>query len=259
MKRSILMIDDEQALVMAVGDRLESEGYRFDFSLDGDAGLLKAEAGAYDALILDIMLPGRSGYDIVRTLRHNGSELPILLLSAKSQVIDRVSGLRSGADDYLVKPFDFEELLARLEVILRKRAAVKPADPPKPDPEETERLDLERPEFLFGPFILNFRKAALYRLPDREPNTGTAGNGAPEPRQVPLSYQEFRLLCFLATNRGGVVDNETLLNRVWGYDADVTSRTLYVHVSWLRKKLACPGHPDGFIRTVRRIGYLFTG
>lgn len=249
-KKRILMIEDEPGLVLSVGDRMLKEGYDFDSSGDGESGLRKALHGSYDVGLVDLMLPGKSGFDIVREIRASGSKMPLLMVTAKDQLIDKISGLRLGADDYIVKPFAMEELVARIEVQIRRAAELEQAKQlpgeggvgePGADSDRTW-LDTSKPAFAFGPFTIDYKRAALLK----------------EGKEMQLSHQEFKLLCLFAERKGVVLDGDTLLNLAWGYGSEVTSRTLYVHIAWLRKKLRSSGEPEGYIRTVRRLGYLFT-
>jgi DNA-binding response OmpR family regulator len=235
-KQRILMIEDGKGLVTAVRDRLVSVGYQFDSAADGPTGLEKARSGAYDLILIDVMLPLLTGDQIVKRLRDEGTTIPLLLVTAKDQPADRVAGLRGGADDYIVKPFHFEELLARIEAHLRRGPAQSAETPPAPG----NWLDTQRPDFVFGDFTLRFKTGQLLRGAD----------------VIALSHQEFRLLCLLATHPREVMSTERLLREAWDYQAVVTSRTVYVHVAWLRKKLL-GRHSSGHITTVRGIGYVF--
>lgn len=222
MRGRILVIEDEAALRLALSDRLASEGFEVSTAEDGDSGYERAATEPVDLVILDVMLPGRSGFDVCRDLRRDGIDVPVLMLTARGEVIDRVLGLKLGADDYLVKPFETVELLARVEALLRRA-----------------RPDTEGGTFAFGEVRVDFRRMRVTR--------------AGEP--VELSALEFRLLRFLVERRGEVLDRETLLDEVWGYDADVYSRTVDQHVATLRKKIeADPRHPRHLV-TVHGAGY----
>lgn len=222
MRGRILVIEDEAALRLALSDRLASEGFEVSTAEDGDSGYERAATEPVDLVILDVMLPGRSGFDVCRDLRRDGIDVPVLMLTARGEVIDRVLGLKLGADDYLVKPFETVELLARVEALLRRA-----------------RPDTEGGTFAFGEVRVDFRRMTVTR--------------AGEP--VELSALEFRLLRFLVERRGEVLDRETLLDEVWGYDADVYSRTVDQHVATLRKKIeADPRHPR-YLVTVHGAGY----
>jgi two-component system, OmpR family, alkaline phosphatase synthesis response regulator PhoP len=219
----LLLVEDEPSLVLALSDRLEAEGYRVTSVGDGDVALAEASAGTFDLVVLDGMLPGRDGYDVCRTLRHRGVKTPILMLSARGQVVDRVVGLQLGADDYLTKPFDVTELLARINALLRR---AKPAG-----------VNV----YAFGDIVVNVRSAEVQR------------NG----RTVELTAREFQLLTYLIEHRGAVLSRDELLNAVWGYEASVFTRTVDVHVGLLRQKLESHPRKPRHILTVHGLGYKF--
>jgi two-component system, OmpR family, alkaline phosphatase synthesis response regulator PhoP len=224
MTRRILLVEDEVGLVMTLTDRLQAEGFSVDSCTDGERGLEQATEGAYDLIVLDVMLPKKSGFDVCRKLRERGVETPVLMLTARSQVVDKVVGLQFGADDYLTKPFDMMELLARIEALLR-RAPSRPS----------------KTACRFGSIHVDFNTAQVTR------------DGAP----VTLSAREFQLLKYLIEHRGSLVSREELLSQVWGYDATPLTRTVDVHMAWLRQKLETnPKHPE-FLLTVRGLGYRF--
>ncbi len=232
-KKRILMIEDGRGLVLAVRDRLVANGYEFDSAYDGPTGLELARSRTWDLILVDLMLPGMDGERIVSQLRLDGLLIPLVIITAKEQVTDRVAGLRGGADDYIVKPFHFDELLARIEAHLRRG----PSNPPQ----DAKWLDTAKPDFTFGDFTIHYKSGRLFR------------GGQP----VVLSHQEFRLLCLFADHPGEVMGTDRILSDAWGYEAMVTSRTVYVHVAWLRKKLQTASNSEGYIRTVRGIGYTF--
>jgi DNA-binding response OmpR family regulator len=234
MKR-LLLVDDERALAAALAERLAAEGYATESAYDGIQGAQALKAGRFDLAVLDVMLPGRNGFELLKRYRQDGGAAPVLMLTAKASAADTVSGLRLGADDYLAKPFDMDVLVARIEALLRRSAdAAEGAGPAGP-------VDLDAPDFGFGPFKLVHQRAELLK------------DGAP----VALSYREFTLLAYLVKRRGELVANDTLLDELWGYDADVGPRTVYTHIAWLRQKLRTKDRLDGYIRTVRNIGYMF--
>jgi two-component system, OmpR family, alkaline phosphatase synthesis response regulator PhoP len=237
--KKILMIEDDRGLVRIIGDRLRVEGYDFHKASDGLEGMERAMKESFDVLLIDLMLPGCSGFDIVRELRNRGKLTPIIITSAKFQMSDKVSGLRLGADDYLVKPFEFDELLARIEAQLRRTeySSMEEEKGVKDD-----WFDLSQEDFSFEPFTLSYRNCELRR----------------DDELIPLSHIEFRLLAFLILNRDRVVPNEELLEQVWRYEEVVSTRTLYVHVAWLRKKLLNEKIVTSHIRTVRGVGYRFS-
>ena len=228
MKKRVLVSEDEPGLVLTLTDRLITEGFEVESARDGDAGLELAIARHYDVILLDIMLPGKNGFDVCRDLRQSGRQTPILMLTARGMLADKVVGLKLGADDYLTKPFEMMELLARIEALLRRA--------PVPSGGCGEAV-------IFGDVRVDFRSAEVER----------AG------RPVELSAKEFALLRCFIENRGVVLSRDDLLNRVWGYDAMPYTRTVDVHVAGLRQKLgANPRHPR-FIVTVHGMGYKFIG
>ncbi len=226
MSLRILLVEDEPGLVLTLTDLLTSEGYEVDSAGDGRIGLEKAAKGKYDLVILDVMLPGMNGFDVCRGLRQQGKDVAILMLTAKTQVTDRVVGLKLGADDYVGKPFEPPELLARIEALLRrvKREKLSPVA-----------------RFQFGAVEIDF---------DR----GEVKNGG---ATVPLALKELELLRYLVNHRGTVVSREELLEGVWQYQPGVSSRTIDVHVAWLRQKLEPNPQTPRHIHTVRGVGYRF--
>jgi len=229
MSARILLVEDEAGLVLTLTDRLKAEGYEVESAADGQRGLDRATQEPFDLILLDVMLPKKSGFDVCRQLRHGGSNVPVLMLTARGQVVDRVVGLQIGADDYLVKPFDMAELTARIAALLR-RASVK-----QDAPGEAVRR--------FGDVTVDFRRAEVVKA------------GQP----VVLSAREFQLLRYLLDHPGDVISRETLLHEVWGYQATPSTRTVDVHMAWLRQKLEDnPKYPVYFL-TLRGLGYKFTG
>ncbi|MGH9318824.1 MAG: response regulator transcription factor [Vicinamibacteria bacterium] len=229
--RRILLVEDEPGLVLTLTDRLESEGYVVDSAREAGEALRKAAESPYDIVVLDVMLPGRSGFDVCRELRLRGSEVPILFLTARGEVADKVVGLKLGGDDYLTKPFDMMELTARVEALLRRSGEAR----------EGRKSSIRR--YAFGDVEVDFRKAEVIR--GKEP--------------VELSALEFKLLKYFIENRGATLSREELLSRVWGYDAAIHSRTVDVHVSGLRQKIEPnPSRPQ-YVVTVHKLGYRFLG
>src|SRR4030095_4007551 len=222
----VLLVEDEQGLVLTLTDRLRSEGFDVDVAVDGKAGFEKALAGRYDLIILDVMLPRKTGYDVCRDLRQKGIGTPVLMLTAKGETIDKVLGLKLGADDYLTKPFEVLELLARIEALLRRAPATNGHSA------ETIR---------FGDITIDFKRAEVMR--------GT--------ESIDLSAMEFKLLQHLIENRGVVHSRDQLLDAVWGYDAMPSTRTVDVHIAWLRQKLESNPKRPQFIQTVHGMGYKF--
>lgn len=227
MSRSILLIEDEPGLVVTVTDLLASEAYAIESARDGETGLKLALDSRFDLIILDVMLPGRNGFEICRGVRERGIGTPILMLTARAQVTDRVVGLRIGADDYLVKPFDPAELLARVEALLRRgRKSGQPG---------VKHVE-------FGEIEVDFDKAEVRR-------NGNAVN---------LASKELRLLRYLVENRGRVISRDELLRNVWEYACDVSSRTIDTHIAWLRQKLENNPQFPQYIHTIRGKGYRFS-
>jgi two-component system, OmpR family, alkaline phosphatase synthesis response regulator PhoP len=223
----LLLVEDEPGLVMTLTDRLIAEGYDVETATDGETGLARGSAESFGLIILDGMLPGRDGFDVCRTIRQRGVQTPILMLTARGQVVDRVVGLKLGADDYLTKPFEMAELLARLEALLRRapHAAAPPSD-----------------SYQFGDVSVDFRKAEVTR----------AGQA------LELSAREFKLLRYFIEHRGATLSRDELLNEVWGYNAMPNTRTVDVHVAWLRQKLEAQPRRPQYIHTIHGLGYKFT-
>ena len=223
----ILLVEDELGLVMTLGDRLRREGYQVESASDGLQGLKLAETGRFDLIILDIMLPTKSGLDVCRDLRQHGFRTPMLMLTARGQALDKVLGLKLGADDYLTKPFEMAELLARVEALLRRAAGSGGAD---------------SAQLAFGNLRIDLRGTRVLRA------------GKP----VALSAREFQLLRYFAEHPGDTLSREVLLRDVWGYAATPSTRTVDVHVSWLRQKLEEDPKNPRVIVTVVGLGYKFS-
>ncbi len=223
----ILLVEDEAGLILTLTDRLQSEGFTVKSAADGEIGFELALAEKFDLIILDVMLPKKNGYDVCRDLRRKSIETPILMLTAKGETIDKVLGLKLGADDYLTKPFEVIELLARIEALLRR------------SPNTFHNSSSEN--FRFGSVVIDFKQAEVTK----------------DSRPIELSAMEFKLLQFLIENQGAVHSRDKLLDEVWGYDAMPSTRTVDVHVAWLRQKLEDnPKHPQ-FIQTIHGFGYKF--
>jgi len=225
----LLLAEDEPSLVTTLTDRLHAEGYAVEAVRDGEAALLRALGGGFDLLVLDVMMPGRDGFEVCRELRRQGSPLPVLMLTARTQVVDRVVGLKLGADDYLTKPFETIELLARIEALLRRA-------PPGPS-----GMTLER--YQFGDITVDVRKAEVMH----------------KGQLLDLSAKEFQLLKYFIEHRGATVSRDELLQEVWGYNAMPSTRTVDVHVAWLRQKLEPNPRVPQYILTVHGMGYKFAG
>ena len=222
----MLFVEDEEALQMTVGDRLRNEGYAVEYADNGDEGFEKATQLPFDLIILDVMLPKRDGFDVCKGIREAGLITPILMLTARGQTSDKVSGLKIGADDYVTKPFNMLELMARVEALMR-RAPIRP-------PEQAGGLD-------FGSIHMDLV------------GTEVTQNGRP----VNLSAREFQLLRYLVDHRGATVSREELLKQVWGYSADIYTRTVDVHIASLRQKLEEDPKQPKFVLTVQGFGYKF--
>jgi two-component system alkaline phosphatase synthesis response regulator PhoP len=227
MRLRILLIEDEPGLLIAIPDLLTGEGYEVESADDGEAGLALASAQRFDAVILDVMLPRKSGFDVCRELRQHGNDTAILMLTARGQVVDRVVGLKLGADDYLTKPFDPAELLARLEALLRRIR-------------RENQIPVQT--FGFGAVEIDFRLAQVRK------------NGRP----ISLAGKELQLLRYLIDNRERVVPREEIMRQVWEYASDASSRTIDTHVAWLRQKLEDNPQSPRHIQTIRGKGYRFT-
>jgi DNA-binding response OmpR family regulator len=228
MTSNILLVEDDPALSFLIGDRLQMEGYNVSAVPDGEQALAVLQAEDFDAVLLDVMLPGRSGFDICRELRSLAITLPILMLTARGEVTDRVTGLKLGADDYLAKPFEISELLARVEAMLRRARMPHRRGGPN--------------TFQFSDVSVDFGRQRVTRGSER----------------VELSNKEFQLLRHLIQNQGRIVSRDELLNRVWGYRALPYTRTVDFHVSQLRKKLEEDPQRPVYFLTVRGAGYCFT-
>jgi two-component system, OmpR family, alkaline phosphatase synthesis response regulator PhoP len=222
----ILVVEDEEALRVALSDRLKNEDYVVESAADGEEGLEKALAGRFDLLILDVMLPRKKGFDICRDVRQAGLVVPIIMLTAKSETVDKVLGLKIGADDYVTKPFEMIELMARIEALLR-RAPSQPADDGKVHEFGQVKIDL------IGTSVT--RKGNV----------------------VPLSAREFQLLRYFVQHPGVTLSREVLLTEVWGYSADAFTRTVDVHLASLRQKLEVDPKKPQFFVTVQGLGYKF--
>lgn len=223
-ERRILLVDDEAGLRRTLSDRLRKEGYAVDTAANGAIGFELARKGHYDLVILDLNLPLKDGIQICHDLRSEGRNLAVLMLTARDSVADKITGLKSGADDYMTKPFESAELLARIEALFRRTRADDVAE-----------------EVAFGDVVVRIRAGQVLR------------GGQP----VRLSAQEFKLLAHLVKNPGVVMSRDELLDAVWGYQAAPETRTVDVHVSWLRQKLEPEPHNPRFIVTVYGLGYRF--
>ncbi len=217
----ILLVEDEEYMAQAVAQVLGKNNYTVDLAHDGEYGLDCALSGIYDIIILDIMLPGRSGLEILKTLRQEKIAVPVLLLTAKSETEDKVTGLDLGADDYLTKPFEIQELLARLRVLARRKQEIS-----------------VQSGYEFGDVLLNPYTLSLF-----------CGS-----QSFKLTLKESQLLKMLMDARGGVISKDRIIEKVWGFDSEAEDRHVEVYISFLRKKLKALG-ANTSIETVRGIGY----
>jgi two-component system response regulator MprA len=220
MNERVLIVEDDPAILKVLQRGLAYEGYTVDIATDGRAGLNQARDHRPDLVILDIMLPGMDGLEVCRRLRTGGS-LPILMLTAKDTIQDRVQGLDAGADDYLVKPFNLDELLARIRALLRRT--------------QTERSQI----YKFGDLTMDTASRQV-----------TRGE-----RLVPLTAKEYELLELFLRHPRQVLTREVIFDRVWGYDFGGESNVLEVYIRYLRQKLEVEGEPR-LIHTVRSVGYV---
>lgn len=227
MNQRLLLIEDERTLSLLLQERLEKEGFSVAACANGEQGLAQALKGGFDLLLLDIRLPGRNGFEVCRELRRHGSNVPILMLTARGDVKDRVKGLNLGADDYLPKPFEVSELLARIGALLRRANNIPP--------------QLIEPPFCFGDVRVDLNKVEVLR-------EGVA---------VELTTKEFELLRYFISHPDVRISREVLLEKVWGYPQTPNTRTVDVHVAQLRQKLETNPKEPRHILTVYGSGYKF--
>ncbi len=223
-ERRILLVDDEPGLRRTLSDRLRKEGYGVETAANGTSALDLARKSHFDLIILDLNLPAKDGLHVCHELRREGQNVAVLMLTARDSIADKITGLKSGADDYMTKPFESAELLARIEALLRRT-----------------RGDAGVDELAFGDVVVRPRAGQVLR----------------DGRAIRLSAQEFKLLAHLVRHPGVVFSRDELLNAVWGYQATPETRTVDVHVSWLRQKLEPDPHDPRFIVTVYGLGYRF--
>lgn len=224
--KKILIVDDELNMVKGLKDNLEFEGYYVDTALEGNSGLQKVLQSRYDLILLDIMLPGISGFDICKAARKEGVNTPIILLTAKGEEIDKVLGLELGADDYITKPFSLRELLARIKAILRRA----------PNGQEGNH----EPEFvILGNIKVSFKNYQAFE-----------GN-----KEIKMSHKEFEVLHYLYKNEGNTVHRDDLMSSVWSIDYDITTRTVDNFILKLRQKIETDPNNPKVILTVHGVGY----
>jgi two-component system alkaline phosphatase synthesis response regulator PhoP len=228
MAAKILIIEDEPGLVTTLRDRLRKHGYLVSAARDGETGLEMALHKPVDLILLDLMLPGQNGLTVCEKLRKTGSTAPILMLTARRQTKDKVAGLKAGGDDYLTKPFQMSELLARVKALLRRAATAR---------------DMAPARHQFGSIAIDTRSTEVTR----------------DGHVVPMSAKEFQLLRYFVEHPNITLSREELLREVWGYGEFPSTRTVDVHVAWLRQKLESSPKNPRFILTVVRFGYKFAG
>lgn len=225
--RKVLIIEDDQAMAVALRDGFSYEGYTVEVARDGATGLRLATDRNHDLIILDVMLPKVCGLDVCKRLRTDGNQTPIIMLTARGQEIDKVVGLKTGADDYVTKPFSFLELMARVEAILRR----------------TSRGEDTLENAQFGDVVLNFK------------NLEARKSG----HSIELSPREFKLLRYFLEHKGEVITRDQLLDAVWGYEGFPLTRTVDMHIAKLRHKIEDSPSDPHYIITVHRAGYKFIG
>jgi DNA-binding response OmpR family regulator len=217
----VLMVEDQRYLAEAVAQILKKHNYDVDLAFDGEDGLDDALSGVYDVILLDIMMPKMDGISVLRSLRDSGISTPVILLTAKGEVEDKIEGLDSGADDYLAKPFKTEELLARMRAVTRRRGELLPDG------------------------ILSFGDL------EYNPHTLVLARGT---KNFNLTQKEGRLIEYLIQNKGKSLSPDAIIEKVWGYDSDAEDNHVQVYISFLRKKLASL-EADVRIKTIRGVGY----
>lgn len=223
----VLIIEDDQIMAIALRDGLESEDYSVEVQSDGPSGLRSAMEKDFDLIVLDVMLPKLSGFDVCKQIRAAGNKVPVIMLTARSLEIEKVQGLKIGADDYMTKPFSLMELIARIEAVLRRAS----------------REDYSAGTYQFGDVSLDFGKYEA-----------TKGG-----EQLELSAREFRILKFLIEHRGQVISRDQLLDAVWSFDSSSSPRTVDTHIAKVRQKIeTTPNNPQHLI-TIHGVGYKFVG
>ena len=223
----ILLIEDEIGIRMTLADRLTAEGYEVEQAGDGKTGYERGREGGIDLIVLDLMLPGKPGLEVCRDLRAEGVSTPLLMVTAKGQLSDKIQGLRTGADDYMVKPFEMLELLARLEALIRRDRVAWPT----PEPED----------YRFGDVRLDPKQAAAFRRGKR----------------LKLSAKEYHLLLYFLEHPRQTLSRDVLLRDVWKYRSGLSTRTVDVHVGWLRQKIEEDSRKPRWIVTRHGLGYIF--
>ena len=223
----VLIVEDDDSMVAALRDGFEYEGYTVALARDGAAGLGLATTESFDLILLDVMLPKMSGLDVCREIRKAGNNVPIIMLTARGQEIDKVLGLKLGADDYVTKPFGFLELMARVEAVLRRASG------------RAVRVEA----YQFGAVRADFKKGEVRK----------------DGKMLELTSRELRLLQYFVEHRGEVIGRDQLLDAVWDYDAAPLTRTVDMHVAKLRKKIEDRAARPRYLVTVHGMGYKFNG
>jgi DNA-binding response OmpR family regulator len=224
---TVLIVEDDEAMAVALKDGFAYEGFEATVARDGAAGMKLATSGRHDVIILDVMLPKVSGLEILKRIRAEGHSVPVIMLTARGQEIDKVLGLKMGADDYVTKPFGFMELMARVQALLRR----------------TRGFGEELESYEFGDVRVNFKSYEAVK-------SGQA---------LDLSPREFKILMYLVEHRGEVLPRERLLGAVWGYESIPFTRTVDMHIAKLRKKIEDTPSDPRWILTVHGVGYKFAG
>jgi DNA-binding response OmpR family regulator len=217
----ILVVEDEHRLAQAIKEGLEQESYAVDVVYDGEDGYNSARGDEYDLILLDVMLPRLNGFEVSKALRHDGTHTPILMLTAKDQSRDVVTGLDSGADDYLAKPFSFEVLLARIRALLRR-------------PHDTAAEILQAGDLTLNPSTKEVQRSG---------------------QRITLSSKEYALLEYLLRNQNKVLSKNNIMSHVWDFDANILPNTVEVFITYLRAKIDKPFKQTPIIQTVRGFGY----
>jgi len=221
--KKILIVDDEPAMRLGLKDNLEFEGYQVELAEDGEDGLLKIENGVFDLIVLDIMMPKISGFDVCKKMRADGNNTPVIFLSAKGEELDKVLGLEFGADDYITKPFSVRELLARIKAILRRNSSAQ---------QSTETVTI-------GKLTFNFQSFSVF---DNQ-------------KSITMSYKEFEIIHFLWNHKNETVSRDQLLDKIWGEHLYTTSRTIDNFIMKLRNKIENDPNKPQLIISIHGIGY----
>jgi DNA-binding response OmpR family regulator len=224
--KKILIVEDEPNMINGLKDNLEFEGFEADTAVDGNSGLQKILQNKYDLILLDVMLPGVSGFDICKTARKEGVNTPIILLTAKGEEIDKVLGLELGADDYITKPFSLRELLARIKAVLRR-------------PQNGKEGSAEEEFISIGNIRVNFKNYVALK----------------ENNEIKMSYKEFEILHYMYMNAGKIIQRDDLMCDVWGIEYDISTRTVDNFILKLRQKIEVDPNNPKIILTVHGIGY----